>query len=243
MKNCPTCNRTFEDTFTFCLADGSLLDAPFDSQATLVIPEPRQTEQPPTEVLKLEETKQEIPPTIASPQPQQKQEEPVDSIKADVPVVESPPFKALPVQSARKSKQFTLIIAVVAAMLVLAIAAVIYFGKREEYRIVDVRLFREGKSTTRFLPNDAIAVTVKALPVAKEGSLWVTKRLFFRGENQLIEIPDTDPAPPPLSLSSTSFPLSGASQPGSYLLEVTLTDDVNRTDSHAVWFEVIENTK
>src|ERR1700752_760229 len=30
MKSCPTCNRTFEDTFTFCLIDGSVLGAPFE---------------------------------------------------------------------------------------------------------------------------------------------------------------------------------------------------------------------
>ena len=28
MKSCPNCNRTFEDTFTFCLIDGSVLSAP-----------------------------------------------------------------------------------------------------------------------------------------------------------------------------------------------------------------------
>lgn len=38
MKSCPKCNRTFEDTFTFCLADGSLLSAPFDPQATQKLP-------------------------------------------------------------------------------------------------------------------------------------------------------------------------------------------------------------
>jgi hypothetical protein len=32
MKSCPTCNRTFEDSFTFCLADGALLSAPYDIQ-------------------------------------------------------------------------------------------------------------------------------------------------------------------------------------------------------------------
>ncbi len=32
MKSCPSCRRTFEDTFTFCLADGALLDPPFDPE-------------------------------------------------------------------------------------------------------------------------------------------------------------------------------------------------------------------
>ena len=66
MKSCPTCNRTFEDTFTFCLVDGSILSAPFDPRATLIIPEPGQTELPPTEVFPLEEVKEEIPPTVVS---------------------------------------------------------------------------------------------------------------------------------------------------------------------------------
>ena len=30
MKSCPTCNRTFDDTLTFCLIDGSVLSPPFD---------------------------------------------------------------------------------------------------------------------------------------------------------------------------------------------------------------------
>ena len=39
MKSCPTCNRTYADeTFAFCLADGSLLSPSFDPEATLVIP-------------------------------------------------------------------------------------------------------------------------------------------------------------------------------------------------------------
>jgi hypothetical protein len=52
MKRCPTCNRTYSDeTLTFCLADGSLLSAPYDSEATQRIPPPRITNHAPTEVL------------------------------------------------------------------------------------------------------------------------------------------------------------------------------------------------
>ncbi|MDQ3816874.1 MAG: hypothetical protein M3362_04165 [Acidobacteriota bacterium] len=75
MKSCPTCNRTFDDTFTFCLADGSLLSPPFDPQATLRVPAPRETEPPPTEVMgddALPRTRQaagvkNVPPTVADP--------------------------------------------------------------------------------------------------------------------------------------------------------------------------------
>lgn len=95
MKSCPTCNRTFEDTFTFCLADGSLLNAPVDPQATQIIPEPRQTEPPPTEVLQA----QEIPPIITSPQA----EHLVPTIAVPAPALASPEIKASPTKPDRKS--------------------------------------------------------------------------------------------------------------------------------------------
>jgi hypothetical protein len=79
IKKCPTCNRTYsDDSITFCLADGSLLSAPFDPQATLHIPVSHHTEPPATEVLhsapnvnSLPSTQQareviDIPATIAS---------------------------------------------------------------------------------------------------------------------------------------------------------------------------------
>jgi|GEM_PF-1905054 len=52
MKECPQCNRTYADeAITFCLADGALLSAPYDPQATQRIPFPRSTNPPPTEIL------------------------------------------------------------------------------------------------------------------------------------------------------------------------------------------------
>jgi hypothetical protein len=102
MKSCPTCNRTFEDTFTFCLVDGSILSAPFDPQATRGIPQPRETEPPPTEILRPQENiREELPPTVASPKAKSEQEESVSTIAAPRPAFESPQFKASPEQSAR----------------------------------------------------------------------------------------------------------------------------------------------
>ncbi|MDQ3820978.1 MAG: hypothetical protein M3362_25305 [Acidobacteriota bacterium] len=71
MKSCPTCNRTFEDTFTFCLVDGSILSAPFDPQATQQSPNARDTSPPPTEVMPSQNfpNRDALPPTIPSPQP------------------------------------------------------------------------------------------------------------------------------------------------------------------------------
>lgn len=70
MKSCPTCNRTFEDTFTFCLVDGSILSAPFDPQSTGEINR-RSTNPPPTEVMPppTYPNRDALPPTLVSPQP------------------------------------------------------------------------------------------------------------------------------------------------------------------------------
>lgn len=38
MKSCPQCQRTFEDTLTFCLVDGSVLSAPYQPETTQVYP-------------------------------------------------------------------------------------------------------------------------------------------------------------------------------------------------------------
>lgn len=51
MKSCPTCNRTFEDTFTFCLIDGSVLSAPYDPAETRSAAR-RSSDPPPTEVIR-----------------------------------------------------------------------------------------------------------------------------------------------------------------------------------------------
>src|SRR5258708_14042138 len=79
MKHCPTCNRTFDDTMSFCLVDGTILSAPFDPHVTHQNTAGRQTDPAPTEILKSAAniadptpTRQEereptlLPPTVAS---------------------------------------------------------------------------------------------------------------------------------------------------------------------------------
>lgn len=52
MKKCQTCNRTYaDDTLSFCLEDGSLLSASYDSEATLVMDAPFQAHEIPTQVI------------------------------------------------------------------------------------------------------------------------------------------------------------------------------------------------
>ncbi len=50
MKRCPACDRTFDDTLTFCLIDGSILDAPFDP-ASGSEADPQVSEEPEREVV------------------------------------------------------------------------------------------------------------------------------------------------------------------------------------------------
>jgi hypothetical protein len=52
MKLCPQCNRTYTDkSIAFCLADGALLSAPYDPDATLHLSPQPPANLPPTEVL------------------------------------------------------------------------------------------------------------------------------------------------------------------------------------------------
>jgi|ERR1044071_824485 hypothetical protein len=70
MKLCPTCNRTYaDDSITFCLADGALLSASYDPNATQRIPA-RLTNPPPTEVLTAQPAPTEVmPPYLPQAQP------------------------------------------------------------------------------------------------------------------------------------------------------------------------------
>jgi hypothetical protein len=63
MKTCPACNRTYSDeTLSYCLADGSLLSAPYDPEATQRLPL--------SELTKLAET-ETLPPGPGAAQPGQ----------------------------------------------------------------------------------------------------------------------------------------------------------------------------
>jgi hypothetical protein len=51
MKSCPECNRTFEDTFSFCLIDGTILSAPLRPEADRPDFAKASDDPPPTEVI------------------------------------------------------------------------------------------------------------------------------------------------------------------------------------------------
>jgi hypothetical protein len=52
MKSCPECGRTFaDDSLTFCMVDGAILSAPYESKETIRNPAPRDTDPAATEIL------------------------------------------------------------------------------------------------------------------------------------------------------------------------------------------------
>lgn len=120
MKSCPTCQRTFEDTFTFCLVDGSILSPPSDLRATLIIPESRETELPPTEAFlkSKEETRPAIQAPLASPQPPQRMRESIPTITAPAGQVELLGHSPSHARSSRKSNRSALMLGVGALMLI-----------------------------------------------------------------------------------------------------------------------------
>ncbi len=85
MKSCPACQRTFEDTFTFCLVDGSILSAPFDPKAAQSVSKDRTIMPSQTEVLPSSAHANDVslPPTVRSPLP--------STIQAAFPQVYSSP--------------------------------------------------------------------------------------------------------------------------------------------------------
>ncbi len=133
MKSCPECNRTFEDSLTFCLIDGSILSAPFDPHATLVMPEPRQTEPQPAEVLTFEEITQEISPTVSTPQHEQKSEGLASTIASPpAPEFESLQIKRSPAPPARKSNRLPLMIGALATFFIIGVAVFILANNRTD---------------------------------------------------------------------------------------------------------------
>ena len=134
MKSCPQCNRTFEDTFTFCLIDGSVLSAPFDPHATLASPEPRQTEPQLIETLKFDEDIQEIPTIIRSPQLEQKPEGLNSTIAAIAPAFEPSQIKDSPAPPARKSKRLPRMIGALATFFIIGVAVFILANRTDSTR-------------------------------------------------------------------------------------------------------------
>ncbi|MDQ3820977.1 MAG: hypothetical protein M3362_25300, partial [Acidobacteriota bacterium] len=121
MKSCPTCNRTFEDTFTFCLVDGSILSAPFDPLATRQNPEARNTYPPPTEVLppqNFPNSRDVLPPTIASPQAEYVQPPSLNNALPYQQPSQSSKGQSASLKVPRRSRVLALVVSVIALFII-----------------------------------------------------------------------------------------------------------------------------
>ncbi len=129
MKRCPKCNRTYpDDGFVFCLEDGTLLSAPYESQdkplSTIQSGGPPPTAVMPADIGRAEtETKPApLPPTIASP-------------GADIakPSPAVPPQLESDISTRKRSRLPLVIITSLAVVIVLgAVFAVLAFMKNRQ---------------------------------------------------------------------------------------------------------------
>jgi hypothetical protein len=186
MKSCPTCNRTFEDTFTFCLIDGSVLSAPLDSAAGKPAPPARDTDPPRTEVLTTAIGAERLPPTrAATPTPDLQ------------PTITAPP-PSLPQLSASVSKRVTakpsgigakvwigVAVALAAVVLGLIVLAAVYrLGARNKNR-VDINITTPPANrpslTIRIRHNDCDPPKVFLISWSVDGVAAITRQ-FDRGD-------------------------------------------------------------
>ena len=143
MKSCPTCNRTFEDTFTFCLVDGSILSAPFDPEATQQLPASRNTDPPPTEVMSPAPNSNSLPPTQGA----------IEAIDVP-PTIASPIPKTLPkqevsqlplvVQKTNRLLRYVGLVIGVSIMIVLTYAGLHWYQRGMNSPAATARAFNEA---------------------------------------------------------------------------------------------------
>ena len=110
MKSCPACKRTFEDTFTFCLIDGSVLSAPFDPEKAGSLNVPGKQSPPRTEVINV------APESLAPTQPALESFTP-STLTAETPVMPQGPILSSGADG--KSTWLWIILVVVAVIAVL----------------------------------------------------------------------------------------------------------------------------
>ena len=139
MKSCPNCNRTFEDTFTFCLLDGAILSAPFDPAAKPT----RDVNPPPTEVMS------QAPGTVDTGQHQLRPTAPSPALTT----IQAPP-PALPARETRetphatKSNSRNYVVLGLVAVFVIGVVVAISIMTRQSARSVNRENLNLGASNT-----------------------------------------------------------------------------------------------
>ena len=111
MKRCPACSRTYEDTLTYCLVDGSILSAPFD-------PTEPNNDAPATEIIPSGATLSDT------------QEQAAQTPLPTIPAITQPaPISAeQPVPSEQKPNQILWVIGGIALLALIGVAFLIFRG-------------------------------------------------------------------------------------------------------------------
>ena len=148
MKSCPTCKRTFEDTFTFCLIDGSVLSAPYDPEAPHAVPTRRDTS-PPTEILTSDHQAPELAPTrVAIPADSSDQRTITTPAPARVQFDHATQSAASPRKSSSISKVLIAVAAVsVLGVVILGVLVAVQFSSQKRPPKVDVNVRSDSEQT------------------------------------------------------------------------------------------------
>ena len=169
MKTCPVCQRTFEETLTFCLVDGSVLSAPHDTEQTLSVDKlPASNAPNPTAVM--------YPTTKLGPAP-------VPTMVAPEPPSLYPQKSSAPLREKQAGKSWLLIGIAVPVVLILLVGV-----------IVGLVWLGSGKSNDNSKLPNANATPKPSATVAKRVDGWGSRndKASLNGE-RLTYYPVTTP--------------------------------------------------
>ncbi|MDQ3818455.1 MAG: tetratricopeptide repeat protein [Acidobacteriota bacterium] len=171
MKRCPTCNRTFEDTLTYCLVDGSILSAPFD-------PTEQNNDAPATEVMpqgvSLAETQSQVVQTAAPTIPAMSQPTPISAEQ--------------PSRSEQKPNQMLWVVGSIALLALIGVAFLIFRGGAQP-QTSNQQL--AANTTTNTSSNTASPTPDKTADEAKahysKGKLFKEEKRYAEAETEFRE--------------------------------------------------------
>ena len=190
IKRCPSCNRTYSDeSIAFCLADGSLLSAPFDPSAE---------EAPRTEILP--------PPTVA-PAPQTQPAKPATPTITSFPQYGGP---AIPRDNLAPRKNRGLlwaVLAIVLAVLAGGIAVVVRTALRiasHPANPITQASTPEPVNSTAPNTDSSPQSTTESIPLSRN-TPPADKKETKLGADPVLFPPDSRPTPTPATSTSTDY--------------------------------------
>src|SRR5947209_13520337 len=179
MKRCPACNRTYEDTLTYCLVDGSILSAPFD-------PTEPNNDAPATEIMPsgatLSDTQGQAAQTLSPTMPAITQPAPISAEQ--------------PSRSEQKPNQILWIIGGIALLALIGVAFLIFRGGSQP-QTSNQQLTTNTTNTAKTSTSN-MATPDKAKDEAKahddKGKLFKLEKRWAEAESEFREAIRLDPS-------------------------------------------------